>query len=213
MRSSIEELLKLSDGEPVDAELSQRVADCPESRAVLQRIETVRRELRELKEIDPPEGVWQRVLEEVHRPSRPMPGRRSRYFGWSLLAAAAAAALIAMGLRILNPAPSSPPMVAVTRQFGTPDTRAVSYDGLLAESRRLERVLGVLNERPRVVNGHTVGTIFELQDRIALVDYQLSRAADAGITERQSQRLWQERVDLMNSLVTVEYAQFQNTAF
>ena len=58
-----------------------------------------------------------------------------------------------------------------------------------------------------MVRASTAGTIDELEESIARVDYRLYYGAERELTPVQAQRLWQERVDLMNSLVRVRYAQ------
>jgi hypothetical protein len=46
-----------------------------------------------------------------------------------------------------------------------------------------------------------------IEDRIQWLDFQLSDAPDSGLSEEQTQRLWRERVELMDSLVKVRYAE------
>jgi hypothetical protein len=46
-----------------------------------------------------------------------------------------------------------------------------------------------------------------IEERIQWLDFQLSDAPDSGLNERQTQRLWSERVELMDSLVKVRYAE------
>ena len=43
--------------------------------------------------------------------------------------------------------------------------------------------------------------------------HQLTLADHAGITDQDAVRLWRDRVQLMNSLVTVRYAEAQRAAF
>jgi hypothetical protein len=42
---------------------------------------------------------------------------------------------------------------------------------------------------------------------------QLSYAPDTGLNDAQAYRLWRERVDLMDSLVKVRYAESSRLAF
>jgi hypothetical protein len=82
----------------------------------------------------------------------------------------------------------------------------------------MELLLRGLPPRGHLVRADTAGAIAELQDRIAAVDFELSRggraaAVPAGTTSTRwapergatSQDLWQERVDLMDRLVRVRY--------
>lgn len=163
--------------------------------------------LRELPALTPPPGVWDRVL-EAH--AARMAARRFRRRAF----AAAATIVVAVGATLYaatridaplspaltNSAPPSEPAVAGAGQ--------VSYAPLVAESARLERLLAELPSRPLMI-GSTAGTIVGLEDRIAIVDAQLSYAAaqDLGPTYREA--LWGERVELMNALVYVRFAQMQ----
>ena len=77
-----------------------------------------------------------------------------------------------------------------------------SYAPLVEESERLERLLAELPSR-RVMAGSTAGTIAGLEDRIALVDAQLSYAAARDLAPTYREALWGERVELMNALIYV----------
>lgn len=168
--------------------------------------------LRELPELTPPPGLWERVL-EAHRAH--MAARRFR----RRALAAAAAAVVAVGgalyVATRVEAPTSPALVLTPPQSEAPpepQAAAVAepapYAPLVAESARLERLLAELPSRPLMI-GSTAGTIVGLEDRIAIVDAQLSYAAaqDLGPTYREA--LWGERVELMNALVYVRFAQLQ----
>ena len=72
----------------------------------------------------------------------------------------------------------------------------------MARSAYLESVLAAVPRRGRVQRVGTASTITALEDRVALIDAQLSRpdvAADAG----DRAVLWRERVGLMNTLVSL----------
>ena len=56
-------------------------------------------------------------------------------------------------------------------------------------------------------------TIADLEDRIALVDLRLNAADALELTPAQRQALWRERVNLMQSLLQVEYAQLQSPGY
>ena len=83
-----------------------------------------------------------------------------------------------------------------------------SYAPLIVESARLERLLAEM-PAPRLVVGSTAGTIVGLEDRIAYVDAQLSYAAARDPAPPYRRALWDERVELMNALVYVRFAQMQ----
>jgi len=145
--------------------------------------------LRELPELEPPSGVWKRVLEaeRAHRELRRVWQRATA------MAAAAAVVAVGTGAYLVNtPGPS--------------ETEA-SYEALVAESARLERVLAEMPAPRPVMAGSTASTIVGLEDRIAFVDEQLSVAAAQKIAPPYRRALWGERVELMNALVYVRYTQ------
>jgi hypothetical protein len=50
-------------------------------------------------------------------------------------------------------------------------------------------------------------TIDTIEQRVQWLDQQLSYAPVAGLDDAQTYQLWRERVDLMDSLVKVRYAE------
>ncbi len=86
-----------------------------------------------------------------------------------------------------------------------PPPRALASERVLAENERLEWLLAALPER-HAMNGSTAYTMAELEDRLALLDDRLSRVTLEPNAPERAERLWQERVDLMHSLVQVRYA-------
>jgi hypothetical protein len=73
------------------------------------------------------------------------------------------------------------------------------------ENTRLEMLLAALPEQ-RAMRGSTAFTVAQIEDRLALVDDRLSRIALEPNAPEHAERLWRERVELMNSLVQVRYA-------
>lgn len=90
---------------------------------------------------------------------------------------------------------------------------SAAYTSLTSESARLERLLNEIPYRPRLVNAGTATTITGLQDRIAQVDQVLMYSPVNGLLPEQTEALWQERVDLMNALLQVRYAEAQRFGF
>lgn len=84
---------------------------------------------------------------------------------------------------------------------------------LVAQSQELEHLLQALPERPHIERVSTAATIDAIEQRIQWLDWQLSYAPDAGLSEEQARQLWRERVELMDSLVKVRYAQAHRTWF
>jgi hypothetical protein len=148
--------------------------------------------LRELPAQAPPPGVWERVLEAERA------RRAGRRFWRRSVALAAAAAAVAMGIAAY-----------VVNIDSAAERNAAAYRALVAESARLERVLAELPAPRPLMVGSTAGTIAGLEDRIAIVDTQLSYAAAEHVAPSYRQALWGERVELMNALVYVRFAQTQ----
>jgi hypothetical protein len=161
--------------------------------------------LRELPELSPPPGVWERVLEAERARTA---ARRFRRRG-----AVAAALIIAAGGSLAYVAAhdaSTPPTLSLValRPARVPG-EGTSYAPLVAESARLERLLADLPAPRPLMAGSTAGTIVGLEDRIAFIDTQLSYAAARDFAPPYREALWGERVELMNALVHVRFTQAQ----
>lgn len=215
-RPDTEDLLSVRDGEPVDAELEGRVLRDADSARELARLERVRRALRTLPELAPPPGVFSRVCAEV---SVSPPARRSVLHSAAAgLAAALVLAVLAASFFLRAPEPPFPASDSAAPGFGegAPDVAAgepAPYAPLIAESAQLERRLAELRARPRLMNAGTAGTIAGLEDTIAALDAELTLAATDDVDPRQREALWRERVDVMNALLQVRYAQSERAVF
>ncbi len=231
MHASTEELLSLRDGEAVAETVVSHVDDCEECQGTLGRLSMMKTALRGLPELAPPDDAWQRVV--ARHESMAMP-RRRRFFP-QLVGLAASVVAVAVVLQLLSdpgrravrgmpeqsvsgsqpiaatatsPAAAQPAGMNVSMAAG-----ANPLAGLISQSQQLERTLRALPRGPQVVSGGTAGTIGELQDRIAMVDYQMSVAQLDRDDPDVARRLWQERIELMNSLLAVRYAQAQQVSF
>jgi hypothetical protein len=149
--------------------------------------------LGELPDLSPPPGIWNRVLEAERA------RRAARRFWVRTVAMAAVAAVVTVGLTAYF----------VNIPDAASEVDATSYAALVAESARLEQLLAELPASRPLMAGSTASTIVGLEDRIALVDEQLSYAAAEEIAPPYRQALWGERVELMNALVYVRFAQAQ----
>jgi hypothetical protein len=114
--------------------------------------------LGELPQLEPPPGVWNRVLEI----ERARTAARRLLLRTTALAAAAAVVAVGVAAYFVNT-----PEAAL-------DADAASYAALVAESERLERLLAELPAPRPLMAGSTASTIVSLEDRIAVVDAQLS---------------------------------------
>jgi hypothetical protein len=84
-----------------------------------------------------------------------------------------------------------------------------SHPELVQESARLDRALRRVPYQRPMMSAETATTIAGLEDRIALIDEQITYSNARGVPQPQRVALWGERVDLMNALVHVRYAQAQ----
>lgn len=199
MHASIEQLLSLRDGEPVDAVTERHVSACALCRAELDRLRALRQGLRELAEFAPPplRGVAGQAG------ARPRVRRRGPVLAGALAASLAAVMLLALLLPEPRPAGEADPRPTAGQTLAS-----AGLDELMLRSRQLEGLLDRVPVRNQVMDAGTAVTVAELEDSIALVDWRLNQAAAVQSASPGLQRaLWRQRVDLMQSLVTVRYAQ------
>ncbi len=215
MFPSTENLLKIRDGEPVDADAVAYVDADPSARRELERLRRVQRDLSALPEFAPPDDVWQRVVSAVDGSA---PAASRPYWQWPLRAAIAASvailAIVLVGRQpdTVDPLLSGPanivaesaPSNAVEDILGTP-----SYASLVSESARLERTLKGIPYQSGVMRAGTVGQIAALEDEIGVVDFQLMYANQFGLSGRERHALAQHRVNLLIALAALRYGQAQ----
>jgi hypothetical protein len=209
MHASIDHLLSLRDGEPVDAATAAHVEQCQRCSAELRKLRETRMQLQSLPQLDAPTS-FQEIQRAIARPA----AAPRRAFSARLVAAVAFITLTMIFFVALRDetAPTvvdrSPPRVEPDEQ-ATPsiDVETARVPELVAQSRRLEDLLQQLPERPRIERVSTAAMIDTIEGRIQWLDFQLSDARDSGLNEEQTRRLWRERVELMDSLVKVRYAE------
>jgi hypothetical protein len=160
-----------------------------------------------LKQLEPPARCRQRVLDamslalEVGRDPRRWP-----------LAAAAARALatvtqVAIMALLLIEDPNESPVARLAKVTAPEPASDNELLALLGESMRLERVLGSLPAQRQIIRADTADTIAVLETQIAVIDEQLTFGFAAGLRAETRETLWRDRVDVMNALVQVRYAQ------
>jgi len=139
---------------------------------------------------------------------------------WPLRGAIAAtvAVIAVLAVRSLEePGEPAPVAIVAENPVSTADSPALggaaAYTSLTSESARLERMLNEIPYRPRLVNAGTATMISGLEDRIGQVDQVLMYTSVNGLQPEQTVALWQERVDLMNALLQVRYAEAQRFGF
>jgi len=197
MHARLEQLLSLRDGEPVDALIRDHVAECVSCAAELARLATTREHLRSLPMLDPPNQLWMNIsarikqVESQHSKARPV---------WISLGVAAAA-LIVTTLSWFQDAHES--SVVLRPSVSSSQTQLTA---LVQRSQQLEAELNALPQRPSVERVATAVNIDGIEQRIQWLDFHLSAANDV-LDQMQTQQLWQERVNLMDSLVKLRYAE------
>lgn len=229
MHASIEQLLNLRDGAgPGESALQDHVDECRECEQELLRLTALKDELRSLPQlqpsgdlsadssVDPSADQWAAIVRRAGQETQGARRPGNHYWPLGLAASLVIAALVAL---LLQGAPddiageSPVTMAANSLQTTVPSTAAANTAQLVAESQRLERLLGTVSYEPRVVNAGTAGTIAQLEDQIAWVDYGLSMGGGGRLSASEANALWRQRVELMNSLVHVRYAQAQRIDF
>ena len=186
MHLSLEHLLAVRDGEAT-ADAAGHAASCPECGAEIERLRTIQRGLAALPEDRPEQDFWPGV-----RAALAAHANRRHWLaaGWAATILAAAFTLT-IGVRGGLEAWHEAKLSRETRE-------------LVAASQQLEQQLRTYGSAGRVVSGRTAGTIVQIEDRIALVDAQLSRAGSDRVPSQDVLSLWQERVRLLDALVSVQ---------
>ncbi|WP_129774837.1 hypothetical protein [Peristeroidobacter soli] len=199
MHARIEHLLSLRDGEPVAADVAEHVRVCPICSGELQRLSAIRAEMQALPQFQAPDMAWDRIRQTI--PERNL-GPRLRKVGL----AAAAAAIVTLTVITLLAGHFDRRSESATAEATLPQI-IPHVDELVAQSQQLEQMLQKLPDRPRIERVSTAATIDTIEQRIQWLDFQLSNAPEADLNEEQSRQLWRERVELMDSLVKVRYAE------
>ena len=206
MHASIEQLIGLRDEEPVAVEVQQHVRGCTQCAAALNGLLAARERVQALADPTPPADAWQRIVAANERSSR-----RRR---WLPVTAGLAVAATVVGIVVyLGPhatRPADTTLASASQSVGQP----ADINQLMAQSRYLERAVYRLGGQSdgTAMSAGTASTIAALEDRIALIDYEIGTASRAPQTPAGShvKELWQQRVDLLQSLAAVRYAQTAN---
>lgn len=204
MHARIEHLLSLRDGEPVPAEVSEHVKVCPICTGEVQRLSAMRAEMQALPLLEPPALAWDRIHEAIPQHDQQLRPRR-------IGLAAAAVSAVTLTVIALIASHADRHNSGATTQLVTAETPAQDevphVNELVAQSQHLEQLLRKLPDRPRIERASTAATIDTIEQRIQWLDFQLSNAPESDLSDAQSWQLWRERVELMDSLVKVRYAE------
>lgn len=219
MYPSTENLLKIRDGEPVDADACAYVEADPSARRELRRLRQTQQALQDLPGFTPPAGAWERVILAAEAEA----ARRVRHgWHWPLRGAIAASVAVLAVMFVARspeiPAPmetgpativaSPAPNQRMTGIVGTP-----SYVSLAVQSARLDRALDSIAYQPTLMRAGTVSMITEFEDHIAVLDDRLMFANRLNLSPVQRGALWQQRVDFMSALYYMRNAQAQRSGY
>ena len=199
----------------------------------------LRQRLQALPDTPPPRAVWQRIERQaraeglIGMQSLPTPAR------WLAVAAVAAVVVVAvLGLSlnlgdgeagevvpvIANQEPGSEeserfptvpaynPPANESLDSTIEATRYLSINALMVQSQLLEADLRRLPHRPEVARAGTLATVADLESRVGAIDHRLNDP-QAKLDTEQQQQLWRERVRLMDSLLSLRYAQSRRFSF
>ena len=212
MHIRTEDLLKIRDGEPVDAKIRVAVDSDDQLKADLDYLQETQNALQSLPALDPPSGIWESIAEtsfdSSNSSARQWPLR-------SMIAATLAAVVVLAVIRSPQPPDFSETILETNTEIADADSiqRAATstYDSLVAESEDLERQLNQIGYQPKLISAGTMSTIVSLEDEIALLDAQLMYART--LQPMQTEALWETRVGLMDALVNVRYTHSQLSGF
>ena len=206
MHASPEQLIALRDGDPVDAAARSHVLECAECAAELDTLASLRTRLAGLPGFAVPDAAWQNVLTRLEQgPTQKGVWQRSL----RIASVAMVASVVLAVSFVLFRTPQSRPDISVAASSATP----ASVPTLVRKSRYLEDAVMSLNADTdhMVITAGTATTVAALEDRIALVDYEINHAATSPKTQSRLTQLWQQRVNLLQSLAAVRYAQVANS--
>lgn|SRR5690554_2445028 len=161
-----------------------------------ERFEDRLSELKRLPPLEPPAHLEARTLEAMAEASA---SRRTRPLALAAGWIAAVGIGVLLGALVVGPERSDEPEIESA-------AAEEAYHALLEESEYLERLLAELPQR-QVMRVSTAGTIVGLEERLALIDAALARQRSEDVSPAYRLALMQDRVETMNALVIVRYAQ------
>ena len=209
MHPRIDQLLSWRDGAPVDIETREHAEHCVTCAVSVRRLTARRRSLQELPQVEAPDIEYSRILARAQEVRSPM----NKGNQWRAIAAAAIVAAVVAEFVVIdrqqNRAPqhvqideSASEAVPLRHEQGDP---AVAR--LVEQSRELDEILQKMPRRPEVQRVSMAGTVDRIEQRVQWLDMQLSSVPAGAADDSVSRRLWRERVDLMDSLVAMRYAE------
>jgi len=178
MHCTMEDLGALQAGE-ASVWARRHITTCAVCQAELEALYQRVAQLKALPPLRPPRDRWP-AIQAVLRAER---SRRRR--SWSAWTGSLALAATIAALLLMNPKPA--PLHAEL-------TQAKQQSATLEDSLKQYDVDG------RVLSGHAAALVAELEDRISILDGNLSQR-EQRVQDAELVKLWQERVGLMRQLV------------
>jgi hypothetical protein len=213
MHASLEQLISLRDDEPVALEVQQHLRACDDCARALDQLTALRDGLTGLADPVPPPDVWQRIAAEA-ADAAPAGRRRGAWLptAGAALAASVIAAVLLVNMRMQVPAAAPGTTAGGPLMAAAGAEKTQNLDQLKAQSRYLEHAVLSLdrNADQMVVSAGSASTVAALQDRIALLDDEINNISARPDSAEQMKQLWRQRVDLLQSLAAVRYAQVVN---
>ena len=184
MHCTIDDLLAFKENE-ASAWARQHLESCPACRAELEVLYQRIAALKALPVRRPARDRWPAVRDTLRAEERRR--QRRRWGAWTLSAAAGIALLL-----LIRPGPG-----------GRVD--AAELERVKQQSATLEAELERYDPGARVTSGRTAALAAALEDRIAVIDGELAQVGtpEAPVRRAELVKLWQERVDAMQQLMTV----------
>ena len=210
MHARIDHLLSLRDGEPVDVAVRAHVESCGECAQAQARLENLRRRLNALPAAPSTRtDGWERLRARLS-----LANQSSSPHRWSTAVPIAASLVVLVLLAgvLLRSGGSEPPGFVAAPDAASVMPDRNSIEELRRKSRVLEEVLAALPARPAVERAGTAMPIDTLQAQVQWVDHQLSVSGATDEAPAVTERLWRERVEIMNTLVQLRYVEAQRVA-
>jgi hypothetical protein len=210
MHADFAQLLAVRDGGWIDPAIEEHIQRCSKCSFELTHLARVKHDLRQLPGFEPPLRTWRAVHERLEGVPQHRARPRSR---WAFAAAGGALAAFALGWFAFSYHGIAPTPSSATTRPRTTNSESDEIGTLISRSQRLEAILHTLPPRPNVERAGTSATIDDLQTRIQLVDAQLSDPVLSMPNRDRAARLWSARVELLNSLVHVRYAEAASAGY
>jgi hypothetical protein len=201
------------DGEPVRADIAGHVGGCEQCSAALAALSEVRKQLRRLPDYEPPSHSWAGIERQLRSPAL-APRRTLRWRATVWRAGTAAGDGSRAGCTCIRAAdwadhawefPGHRPQRESSEQQYCAGPRAGRRSGRSLAGARgpFSAVFRALGSSARLrplpsMNCRRASRYWDLQ---------LSSADESGLSGPQAQQLWSQRVQLLNSLVSVRYAE------